>query len=1034
MDEKNIVSENSGANIRNGSVRPQSDEQKTQEKPKLVKLPVEEALFEFDGFEFEEVKRPERVEAIKVSEGLTDLTEEIVKKQPASDLETSLKKDADLIAKLSEVHGIPAKNKSSENTEEKAESEDPIRVEVVVPKAEEKSSEEDETEAESADNEADSDDENEASIAPEIEKTVKKGPILDESDGEYEAAQMHSEDDEYSAYSQTVEKSDAAEENVPAQPEEAEDPENDESFAPALVGEPKLEAPAEEVSEVAESEAVAEDTEEEKTSEEPAKEAIDSSLPSASKEEKTHMAAQIAASFTGSKNDESDSGQVTFLDIINGEDEAEKAEENAPEPEKTEEAAEEAEASEENAEGLTPLEIAANEEPEEHQEEEVKDPEPQREDIWDDEDREMMRAKKRYLDYCRSLTIPPLRVIKETVYDKEKAKISSSKPKGSGYRYEKVERLPLFPDGIHGGKDTEGYREREIAYCAEREEKKGAELRNKARSCYSRTIFAAVLMITVLLFENLNVFLGNAPDKLLTSENVYLFAGIEIALLVFGAILIFDSICDGIASLLKGSFIPETMTVGLVLASIAYHVSLMAYAPLPESAVLLGSPVALAILLTSLYKYNMINREITAFGVASSYGEYTTEVKMQSFENSPEGRSFKGMASAKTTLYKTNKVSRIDGCYTARPVRDECFGMLRKLAIGVLCVSVLVGVIFGLLKADVCYGILSAYVIIILASPTGVFISMFYPRIRGAKTAADAGAAFIGFDDESDEFDESVIMVNDGDIFHAENLKVVEFVACQTPDMEMQLSRICGLCSKMGGPVEKIFKNIGLAPCGEVTFAEIEDRGVAAWIDGKFVVAGSENYLAKYGAEAERYDGPMSPNGRAMYIAENGEFIARIIMEFTADEEICEKISEHRHTETLFALKTCNPCIDMELLFDTTGIEPDFLRLVKYNAGDDVMPAENDREGVLVSKTGLNGLLTAMLEYKRQKRLIFAGSKFAGVSCVIGGCVGLMLAFIGTTIGFMSVTTALVSCAMALLSAFTASRSAINTKSKKKKD
>ena len=38
MDEKNIVSENSGAN---GGVRPQSDEQKTQEKPKLVKLPVE---------------------------------------------------------------------------------------------------------------------------------------------------------------------------------------------------------------------------------------------------------------------------------------------------------------------------------------------------------------------------------------------------------------------------------------------------------------------------------------------------------------------------------------------------------------------------------------------------------------------------------------------------------------------------------------------------------------------------------------------------------------------------------------------------------------------------------------------------------------------------------------------------------------------------------------------------------------------------------------------------------------------------------
>lgn len=939
MDDKKILSDN-------GAGTPKSD----SEKPKLVKLPVEEALFEIEGFEFEEVKRPERPEVVKRSEGMTDLTNEIVKKQEETELETNLKKDADLIAKLSEVHGIPAKNNASEAVNE----------EQVSEATEEKKAEE---EAEEVKEEAA---ENEASIAPETEKTVET-PVSKEDEAATEPTE-----------------------------------------APAVT-----EAPAEQT----------------KAAEETQEKVIGSGLPSASQEEKNHMAAQIVASFTGEKTD---AGQVTFLDIINSD---ESSEEDVGDEGKTEPSPEgenkENEENGENGQNVQNVQNVQNNESSTESDSTKNLPE----DIWDEADREMLRAKKRYLDYCRTLTIPPLRTIKETVSDKEKEKAFAAKPKGSGYRYEKVERLPIFPDGIHGGSDTEGYHEREMAYCEEREEKKGAELRNKARSYYSRSIFAAVLMITVLLFENLNLFLGAAPDKLLTMDNVYLFASIEIGLIFFGAMLIFDAIFDGIKCVFKGIFIPESISAGVVLSALAYHISLMAYAPLPESALLLGAPAMLAILLTSLYRYNMINREITAFGVASSYGEYTTEAKMHNFENSPEGRSFKGMASANTSLYKINKVSRIDGCYTETPVKDECFGMLRKLAIAVMCISAVVGVVFGLLKSDVCYGILSAYLIITLASPTSVFISMYYPRIRSAKIASDAGAAIIGFDDESDELDESVIMIDDGEIFPSDKLKVLEFVVCQTPDMERQLSRICGLFEKMGGPVETVFSNMkGLLPCGEIQFTEIEERGVAALIDGKFVVAGCESYLAKYGAEAERYDGPMAPNGRAMYIAENGEFIARLIMEFTADEDTCEKISEHRHTETLFALKTCNPCIDTELVFDTTGIEPDFLRLVKFNAGDDVVPARTDREGVLVSRTGIKGLLTALLEYKRQKRLIMAGSKFAAVSCVIGGSVGLALAFVGTSMGYMSVMATAVAGVLALIATFTASRSAINTKSKKKKD
>ena len=84
MDEKNITSYGSGAN--------NTEEQKSQEKPKLVKIPVEEALFEFDGFEFEEVKRS--------GNGAASSTSAESKDAQASKLEESLKKDADSTSAL----------------------------------------------------------------------------------------------------------------------------------------------------------------------------------------------------------------------------------------------------------------------------------------------------------------------------------------------------------------------------------------------------------------------------------------------------------------------------------------------------------------------------------------------------------------------------------------------------------------------------------------------------------------------------------------------------------------------------------------------------------------------------------------------------------------------------------------------------------------------------------------------------------------------------------------------------------------------
>ena len=159
MDEKNKTSYGSGAG--------NTEEPKSQEKPKLVKIPVEEALFEFDGFEFEEIKRS--------GSGANTSSSAESKADQVSKLEENLKKDADLVVKLSELHGIPAKGNTAEN---KAEEKSDVSEEEKTETTEEDTSVASEvSEAETEDEQntsSENEEDNEASVEPEAVESKEK--------------------------------------------------------------------------------------------------------------------------------------------------------------------------------------------------------------------------------------------------------------------------------------------------------------------------------------------------------------------------------------------------------------------------------------------------------------------------------------------------------------------------------------------------------------------------------------------------------------------------------------------------------------------------------------------------------------------------------------------------------------------------------------------------------------------------------------------------------------------------------------------
>ena len=617
-------------------------------------------------------------------------------------------------------------------------------------------------------------------------------------------------------------------------------------------------------------------------------------------------------------------------------------------------------------------------------------------EIWDRAGKEEWEKRESFISFCRSLTLPQL---KNGNYENVSSEVLKAKAKtkqtSSGYRYAKSERIPVFSDGMNGGADKSGYAEREKRYCENRKARREIALREKTRASHRGMIYTALVLLTMFLLEILNFAIAGQD---------VLFTAIEIGLTVLGAAFIWRSLGNGLRCACRGEFVPEILSFLTVLLSLVYSFSVIFSPVTTEKTVLIGLPGGIAIFLTAVYSCLMSEREKKVFDITADYGYYCTEVRLASFKGSPEEIAFGGYADENSSLYKTNRIPRSDGGYNLQPVKDECFGLIKILLICIVCAAIASGIAFGFIRRDPYYGIFSAYMLISLSCPFCVFLSLALPRHIVATDIAEDGAAITDFDDESDEFDESVIMLNECELFPPENIRILDTYWTNSHFLENHLAKAAAAFKKTGGLLSGLFSSIDLPvdKYRDVVVTDISDGGISVRVDDSLVRAGTDAYLEKHGIEILRYPDIPQKDTRVLYIANNGEFFARIAIRFTPDEALCNKISELRQENTLFSLKTCNPCIDSALVFYTTGLEPELLRVVKYLVMDEVAEKDTDREGILVSKTGAYGLFSALLGYKRQKRLILIGSRVAALSGLLGVVAALTVSLIGVKWSFIS--------------------------------
>ena len=178
------------------------------------------------------------------------------------------------------------------------------------------------------------------------------------------------------------------------------------------------------------------------------------------------------------------------------------------------------------------------------------------------------------------------------------------------------------------------------------------------------------------------------------------------------------------------------------------------------------------------------------------------------------------------------------------------------------------------------------------------------------------------------------------------------------------LYQVAGVFRMLGGPLADIFvmasREVGYSK--DVQIRLIDDTGIEALVDGKTVIIGKADFLARYGYAIEQSEEEtqmeFSHQAAVMYLAYNDELAAKMYIEYNTDTGFETILRQLYRQGMCVAIKTYDPNIDDALLASKIDIANYPVKIIKCHREE---PQNNEKEDKIstgiVSKSSAKNLL-----------------------------------------------------------------------------
>ncbi len=499
------------------------------------------------------------------------------------------------------------------------------------------------------------------------------------------------------------------------------------------------------------------------------------------------------------------------------------------------------------------------------------------------------------------------------------------------------------------------------------------------------SVFFAIIL---LVFENLPIIGYQFASFLDPAVYPVVYTMVDLQLLLLCLAPAYNEIFYGFAKLFRGKPTPESILSVTSVLSLVYSVMIAQTATPPAEPVMFNLPVAFCAVMTLIYSYLTVKREIFSFNVISSKKPKFALRRLSPKDATMEVAAFSDSEEEMGDVLKIEKTSFID-CYFYRTESSNKANsaIIFMCLILALALAALFGGYMGMLRNPITKSLEMGYVAFVAAVPITVLFSYSYPFYKANLESYENDSTIIGENSLEEYSGASVISFDDKLVFPSVGVKVQNIKIYNNYRFDRVLYYAASVFAKTGGPLADIFEiaTLEMGYSEDVLLTGIGDGYLQTEVDGKSIMFGRAYDLETLGIEIPeeiKNDDEADENSSVMYMIFKGKPVAKMNILYALDSDFEYIVKQLAGSGMSVCVKTLDPNIDEEMIKSRVKLDKYPMRVIRYASLDEVAN-ETERSDSGIVARGTSGALLRTVTYCDKVLEVKRTASFIGLLATI---------------------------------------------------
>ncbi len=341
--------------------------------------------------------------------------------------------------------------------------------------------------------------------------------------------------------------------------------------------------------------------------------------------------------------------------------------------------------------------------------------------------------------------------------------------------------------------------------------------------------------------------------------------------------------------------------------------------------------------------------------------------------------------------------------YTSDPIEDSAAFLAPFAAV----VSLMIGVVYGLLANDFVGGVSSFALFSFVTTPICALIALNIPIKKLCSSTLRKGAMVVGYEAIKQFGDTNAVMIDSNQLYPKGCITLSGIKAFNETKLNTALLAGAAVNFAVDGPMSHIFETViqdrrNMVPVVESVSYD-DNLGLSGWIGGQRVLIGNRGLMIKHNINVP--DESLEKKYRKMgneisYISMSGELIAMFILKYKTDRKIANALAMLTKNNVNIIIRTIDPNITQEHISEKFGILQRCVKVLNTGLGnvchEELQSSENRTRAYVVTDGSLTAFASAIcgsIEVKptvtiakvMQILTVTLGLVFFGVICFVSG-------------------------------------------------